>query len=89
MRKEAYEYNSLISLFKGVLLKMPTKIRISAMSCELCVRDYRCTVADTLERLPLNQTVKKKKVVYEFDHGPFKQFVHDTKLQNMGATKRY
>lgn len=40
VRIEVYEYNSLISLFKGLLLKMPTKIRISAMFCELCARVY-------------------------------------------------
>lgn len=66
---------------------MPTKIRINAVFCELCARLYRCMVADTLECLPLNQTVKK--YVCEIDHGPFKQFVHVTKLQNMGATKIY
>lgn len=52
------------------------------MFCELCASEVTCT----LVFLPLNQTVKnkqikeKKRLVCEFDHGPFKQFVH--MLQN-------
>lgn len=66
-RRRKKKKSSLISVSESVLVKIPTKLRISAMFCRSMV---------------FHDSHSKKKTlsVCEFDHGPFKQFVH--MLQN-------
>lgn len=51
------------------------------MFCELCARDFSAhSWVFALESHSLKTKQQKKLLVCEFDHGPFKQFVH--MLQN-------
>lgn len=62
IKKKKKSKSSLTSVSESVLVKIPTKIRISAMLCALCARVCRCMVVYTVAKNSHGKKKKSKKV---------------------------